>query len=76
MTKRPKRPKQLEARIVATYADSVATCPDCSSEVALIDHGNKVMTVQVKHSPTCPAWDDPERCEIVVTMLPKSAVQS
>ena len=65
-------PEPTYPRVVATFDNSFVRCPDCASVVVMVDHGDKVMTVQVQHSSTCPAWREPG-LEVAVTLLPKQA---
>jgi len=46
-------------------------CEDCASTVHTVQQPGAVMTVEVEHSPTCPAWRDPLR-EVALTFLPKA----
>lgn len=50
-------------------------CPDCASQVWEVWSGaapDLWLTVEVEHSPSCPAWQHDGR-EFAVELLPKSA---
>lgn len=53
-------------------------CADCASHVWEVWSGeppNLVLSVEVEHSHTCPAWREPGR-EIAFQLLPKSATET
>lgn len=54
-----------------TDDESFVRCEDCASTTHTVHHPGAVMTVEVEHSETCPAWRSPDR-EVALTFLPKA----
>jgi hypothetical protein len=55
-------------------ATTIAHCQDCDSTVHVVHRPHKVMSIEVEHSPTCPAWKH-DRREVALMFTPSAAQQ-